>query len=99
MKFKVLADPRVQLDLQEAMDFLKSRRKGLELRFIADYKNCLRILGTNPFFDVRYNEIRCLPLQVFKYLIRFKVDEENKTVIVITVISTYRDPKTSWLQK
>jgi hypothetical protein len=36
--YKIEADPRVKLDLQEAMDFLKSRRNGL------DTKNFLLII-------------------------------------------------------
>jgi spermidine synthase len=51
--YKIQADPRVKLDLQEAMDFLKSRRKGFDIKFLADYKSRLKTLKTNPFFEVR----------------------------------------------
>ncbi len=95
--FKIQADPRVKLDLQEAMDFLKSRRKGLDVKFLSDYKRRLRTLKTNPFFEVRYNNIRCLPLGIFKYMIHFSVDETNNTVLINAVISTYQDPEEYWL--
>lgn len=95
--YKIQADPRVKLDLQEAMDFLKSRRKGLDAKFISDYKSSLKTLKTNPFFEVRYDGIRCLPLQIFKYMIHFSVDETNNTVLINAVISTYQDPQENWL--
>jgi hypothetical protein len=57
----------------------------------------LKVIETNPFFEVRYSEIRCLPLQVFKYMIHFIVDEEKETVTIIAVISTYLDPNKNWL--
>jgi toxin ParE1/3/4 len=95
--YKILADPRVKLDLQEAMEFLKSRRKDLDTKFIADYKSSLKTLETNPFFEVRYDSIRCLPLEIFKYMIHFSVDEANSTVLINAVISTYLDPDDSWL--
>jgi len=95
--YKIQADPRVKLDLQEAMDFLESRRKGLDAKFISDYKSSLKTLKTNPFFEVRYDGIRCLPFQIFKYMIHFSVDEANKTVLINAVVSTYQDPEENWL--
>jgi hypothetical protein len=95
--YKIQADPRVKLDLQEAMDFLKSRRKGFDTKFLADYKSRLKTLKTNPFFEVRYDEIRCLPLEIFKYMIHFSVDEVNNIVLINAVISTYLDPEDSWV--
>jgi len=95
--YKIQADPRVKLDLQEAMDFLKARRKGLDAKFLSDYKRRLKTLKTNPFFEVRYDTIRCLPLEIFKYMIHFSVDETNNTVLINAVISTYQDPEENWL--
>jgi toxin ParE1/3/4 len=95
--YKIQADPRVKLDLREAIDFLKYRRKGLDSKFIADYKSCLKTLKTNPFFEVRYDGIRCMPLEIFKYMIHFSIDEVNNTVLINAVISTYLDPNDSWL--
>ena len=95
--YKIQADPRVKLDLQDAMYFLESRRKGLNIKFLADYKSRLKTLKTNPFFEVRYDDIRCLPLEIFKYMIYFSVDEVNNIVLVNAVISTYLNPEDSWI--
>jgi hypothetical protein len=80
-----------------AIDFLKSRRKGLDTKFLADYKSRLKTLKTNPFFEIRYDGIRCLPLEIFKYMIHFSIDEVNNIVLINAVISTYLDPNDSWL--
>ncbi len=95
--YKIQADPRVKLDLQEAMYFLKSRRNGLDSKFLADYKSRLKTLKTNPFFEIRYDDIRCLPLEIFKYMIHFSVDETNNTIMINAVISTYQDPEEYWI--
>lgn len=97
LKFKIIADPRVKLDLKEAMEFLKTRRQGLHLQFLADYKSSLKSLQINPFFEVRYNNIRCLPLEIFKYMIHFTVDENLFIVHVHAVISTYLNPENHWI--
>lgn len=79
-KYKVTADPRVKMDLQDAKDFLESKQKGLSAKFLKDYKKALKKLQTNPFFQVRYKDIHCLPLEVFKYMLHFKIDEQDHTV-------------------
>ena len=96
-KYKVTADPRVKTDLQDAKNFLESKQKGLSVKFLKDYKKALKKLQTNPFFQVRYKDIHCLPLEVFKYMLHFKIDEQNLTVTVFAVISTHRDPYQHWL--
>jgi len=57
----------------------------------------LKTIKTNPFFEVRYDGIRCLPLEIFKYMIHFSVDETNTTVLINAVISTYQNPEEYWL--
>ena len=96
-KYKVTADPRVKTDLQDAKNFLESKQKGLSVKFLKDYKKALKKLQTNPFFQVRYKDIHCLPLEVFKYMLHFKIVEQNLTVTVFAVISTHRDPNQHWL--
>lgn len=96
-KFKVTADPRVKTDLQEAKDFFESKQKGLSVKFLKDYKKALKKLQNNPFFQMRYKDIHCLPLEVFKYMLHFKIDEQNFIVTVFAVISTHRNPNQHWL--
>lgn len=95
--FKIIADPRVKLDLKEAKEFLKTKRKNLELKFLQDYKTSLIVLKTNPFFEISYDNIRCLPLKKFQYMIHFVVNEDENTVTIYGLISTFLNPEDSWL--
>ena len=96
-KYSITADIRVKDDLLEAKDFFNSRRKGLGLKFLADYRNSLSKLKVNPFYEIRYNTIRCLPFETFQFMFHFTIDEVNNTVLVLAVISTHKDPNTNWL--
>jgi toxin ParE1/3/4 len=96
-KYTLVADPRVEDDLKEARDFLNSRRKGFGAKFLAEYRNALKNLQNNPLFQVRYKEVHCLPMKTFKYMIHFKVDEQNKTVHIYAVLSTHQDPDKHWI--
>ena len=95
--YKLIAELRVEQDLEEAKEFLESRRKGYGKKFLDEYKSALKTLQTNPLFQIRYNSINCLPLKTFKYMIHFSVEEQTKTVFIYAVISTHQDPNKHWL--
>ena len=95
-KFVIKADIRVKEDLKESKDFFESRRKGLGNKFINEYRELLASLKINPFYEVRYNEVRCLPFKIFPLMIHFKIDEELQIVSVIAVISTHQNPDDKW---
>ena len=96
-KYTLVADPRVEDDLKEARDFLNSRRKGFGGKFLSEYRSALKSLQSNPLFQVRYKEVYCLPMKTFKYMIHFKVEEQNKTVHIYAVLSTHQDPDKHWI--
>lgn len=96
-KYTVIADPRVKDDLKDTKDYLNSRRKGHGEKFLDQYRTTLKTLQQNPHFQVRYNDIHCLPLKDFKYMLHFKVNETKKEIHIYAVLSTHLDPKDNWL--
>lgn len=89
-KFSIVADPKVKNDLTEARDFLNSRRKGLGKKFLSEYRNSLKSLQINPNFQIRYNDIHCLPMKTFKYMIHFAVNDETKSVHICSAINVFK---------
>jgi hypothetical protein len=96
--YSIIADPKVKNDLIEARDFLNSRRKGFGKKFLLEYRTTLKHLQKTPNFQVRYNDVHCLPMKTFKYMVHFKVDEENKTIHIYAVLSTYLNPDKNWIK-
>jgi len=96
-KYTIIADPRVKDDLKEAKDYLNTKRKGYGKKFLAEYKKTLLYLQQNPFFQLRYKEVHCLPLKNFKYMLHFKINEASKTVHIFAVLSTHLNPDKNWL--
>ena len=95
--FVINTDQKVKNHLKEARDFLNSRRKGFGEKFIIEYRTSLKQLQKTPNFQVRYNDVHCLPMKTFKYMIHFKVDEANKSILIYAVLSTYFNPKDNWI--
>jgi toxin ParE1/3/4 len=98
MKFKVVLDKRALHDLTDAVEYYNTQQKGLGKFFLKEVNQCFELLAKNPFYQVRYDDVRCLPFSKFPFMVHFRVIEENKTVKVSAVIHTSLNPKTKWLK-
>lgn len=96
-KYTIIADPTVKDDLKEAKEYLNAKRKDYGKKFLEQYRETLKSLQQNPYFQIRYKDIHCLPLKDFKYMIHFKVNETKKEIHIYAVLSTHLDPKENWL--
>lgn len=95
MVFNVKTLIRAELELDEAVFYYETIRRGLGEKFILEYENRLNTLYDFPFFEEKYNAVRTLPLKKFPYTIHFTVDENQKTVSIQAVTCDYQDPKTT----
>ena len=91
MKYSVVLDRRALKDIQESKDFYNSILKSLGDKFISEFSHCVTTLEKNPFYQIRYDDVRCLPLRKFPFLIHFSVDEDKQIVKIYAVLHTSRD--------
>ena len=93
MGFEVVIEPAALKDIQEAVNYYDLQAPGLGYKFEEELDHCFEVLENTQFFQIRYDETRCLPLKRFPYMIHYSVDEKNQTVIVRAVFNTSRNPK------
>lgn len=98
MRFRVELDSRALQDIQEAIDYYDEQLIGLGVTFEACLNKYIKSLSKNPFYHKRYDDIRCLPLKKFPFMLHFTVDEASKLIYVHAVINTSRDPKEYWVK-
>jgi hypothetical protein len=67
-------------DLQDTIDYYNSKQHGLGKHFYILFEHALEILKINPYFQIRFDSIRSLPLRKFPYSIYFDVDQKNNIV-------------------
>ena len=84
-------------DIKETSAYYERKSNGLGKRFSDSVKRSINSLKLNPFFQVRYLDIRCLPLEKFPFMIHFRVDEQNKKVEVYAILNTSLNPDENWL--
>ena len=84
-------------DVQDGIDYYDDKATGLGLKFKTAVDKEFSAISKNPFYQIRYNNVRCKQVKKFPYLIHFYVDEAVKTAYILAVISTHKDPKKNWL--
>jgi mRNA-degrading endonuclease RelE of RelBE toxin-antitoxin system len=93
MNYRVIYAPEVKTDLQESIDWYNDKLPGLGARFFQNVKEQLDYIEKNPYaVAIRYDEIRCIKVKAFPYLIHFKVEKETNTIKIIAVFNTSRNP-------
>ena len=98
-KYRVKVEPKALTDIQEITDWYNERQAGLGKRFQETVVRHINSLSTNPQkYSIRYKEIRCMKIKKFPYMVHFFINNENRIVEILAVISTYRNPKI-WSKK
>jgi toxin ParE1/3/4 len=91
--FKVSIEDNALLDIQEAIDYYDDQQIGLGKKFEHSLHKSITALTKNPFYQIRYDHIRCLPLKKFPYMIHFEVLEAIRLIRIIAVFHTAQNPE------
>jgi toxin ParE1/3/4 len=83
--------PKAENDLDTILDYYESKVQGLASHFLDEVELIEDILRTNPrAFQIRYKNIRAVPLNRFPYIIYYRVGKES--VDIILLMSSYQSP-------
>lgn len=94
--FTLFVDPIAKADVQEGISYYNAKVKGLGRKFHSEVKAAFKTLTQNPYFQVRYNDVHCLPLKKFPYMIHYKIHLELNAITVYAVIHTSLNPEENW---
>jgi len=94
--YEIFLDPKAKVDIQSAYDYYEEKLAGLGDRFIDSINQALQTLEINPFYQIRYDSVRCFPIQKFPYMLHFRVEEN--IVVIYSVINTAMDPDDKWIK-
>ncbi len=91
--YKIKIDEDAVKDIGEISDWYNKRSPNLGSKFKKSLKIQINTLKLNVYSSsLRYNKVRCLVMKKFPFLIHYKIDEINNTVVVFAVIHTSRNP-------
>ena len=93
-KFKIKIDPKAISDIQAITVWYNQQQAMLGKRFQdTAIQQINKLDKAHHSYVVRYNEIRCMLVKKFPYMVHFYINEKTETVEVLAVISTHRNPK------
>ena len=89
LRFSDIADK----EIDQAIEYHSGNSEDGEYNFKAQLNRVLDALELNPFYQVRYKNIRALPFKSLPYIVLFEIDEQEKLVYIYSVFNTYQDPQ------
>ena len=92
MAYKIIVSPRAQKEIENAIDYYALYSTDAPANFIAVLKEAYATMETNPFFRVRYKNIRALKIKRFPHSIYFVINENQNTIRVLSCFHNKRNP-------
>ncbi|MCH4828444.1 MULTISPECIES: type II toxin-antitoxin system RelE/ParE family toxin [Flavobacterium] len=97
--FKLVIKSNAQLDLKENINWYNQQKKGLGKTFYSYVKKKAKQLQNYPYSaENRYLEIRTAVVEKFPYMLHYIVDYNNKTIIILAVLHTSKNPDTNYIK-
>lgn len=93
MVYKLVILPRAQQEIIDAFDYYNKISKTVLNAFNRDLEDVYQSLESNPFYQLKYKNLRGIPFKKFPFLIFFSVEEAEKKVYIYSVFHTSQNPK------
>lgn len=93
MAYKIRYSDVAISNLDDAYEYYGQFSNSALKKFKANFKNSLKSLKSNPFFQIKYKAVRALPMKGAPYIILFEIDEDLKTVYILSVFCTHQNPE------
>ncbi len=95
MKYSLIFSQGAERDIIESIQWYNEAKEKLGFEFNAHVNEKLSQLVESPLhYSIRFNTIRASKVNHYPYLIYFKINNQNATILVLGVLHTSRDPQT-----
>jgi mRNA-degrading endonuclease RelE of RelBE toxin-antitoxin system len=92
MAYRLQFFDEVIVDIQEAKNWYKEQKDGLEIKFSLAVEIALeRITKFPTAYSIRYKNIRLIYTKTFPYVIHYYVDELHQLVVITAIVHRKRD--------
>lgn len=92
MAYKVIVSPRAQKEIANAIDYYSLYSTNAPGNFIMSLQEAYATLESNPFYGIRYRNVRALKLNRFPHSLYFTIIEDENSIRVLFCFHNKRDP-------
>lgn len=90
---------KAQNELLNALEWYEDRQVGLGTRFKNEIYNCLKKIEKSPQkYPLRPNNFRERRINIFPYLIIYRIEESEKLILISSIFHTSRNPQKKYKQ-
>ena len=93
MAYRIIVNVRAQKEIEDAISFYDLSSDVAPINYIIALKEAYVSLKKNPFYRIRYKNVRTIKLRRFPFNLYFTVNEEQGLVIVHSCFHNKRNPK------
>ncbi len=93
MAFDILVSPIAERNIDDAIRYYKIYSPSAAKNFRKKLFDVFKSLQINPFFTVKYRNVRAVPLKKLPYLVFFEIYEEEQIINIISVFCTHQNPE------
>lgn len=94
MLYKIKIDQEALLDIQEIIEWYNEHAQGIGARFFKQINSQINSLKKSPYsYSIRYNEVRCMIIKKFPFMVHYMIESGQKTIIIFAVFHTSRNPR------
>lgn len=98
-RYRISIDPDALQDIQDATDWYNKQLPGLGTRFLTQVRAQINSLKKRAnIYAVRYEDVRCMLIKQFPFLVHFTIDEKQRAVEIFAIFHTSRNPQI-WLKR
>ncbi|MFZ4797460.1 MAG: type II toxin-antitoxin system RelE/ParE family toxin [Bacteroidia bacterium] len=98
MSFVVKIEKRAINDISNSIEYYNIQQKDLGNKFVKEVNKAINKISINPFYQIRYDDVRCILVNKFPFMIHFSIDEINEVIKIFAVIHTARNPDNNWIK-
>jgi plasmid stabilization system protein ParE len=92
MAYNVIVSPRAQMEIESAIDHYAKESTDAPFHFVSALQDAYKALSINPFYQLRYKNVRAVRIKRFPYLLYFVVNESTNRVRVLSCFHGKRNP-------
>lgn len=91
MTYNIVILPSAIQDLDAIFEYYYSISKQALESFKRQFDKTIKVLKFNPFFQIRYNDMRVISIKKFLYVIFFRINSYKQTVYIAAIFNTYQN--------
>lgn len=89
MVYNLIISPEAVRDMEKAFEYYNAFSSKAVNLFSSELQQVYDVIERNPFFQIRYKNIRAIPFKSLPYLVFFELNEKTKTIIIYSIFNTY----------